>query len=65
MERSELERPSSGEAYVRRFPDYDKRQTIVRGYDDAFILSHSPNRQDSPSAPVQPLEIGFGVKGSK
>jgi hypothetical protein len=46
MDRSRLEVPSSGEGYVV-FPDYGKRQTIIRGVDDSLF-------------PVHPLRIGFG-----
>jgi len=56
MNRSELERPSSGEAYVSG-PGW------FRIDDTLFMLTNNCAEalklEDSPSAPVQPLNIGF------
>jgi len=58
MERSEIERPSSGDRYVGGLsPDQLRDAEEYQRRLDLFF--------DSPSAPVHPLGIGFGVKGSK
>jgi len=58
MERSEIERPSSGARYVRGLsPDQLRDAEEYQRRLDLFF--------DSPSAPVQPLKIGFGVKNEK
>jgi hypothetical protein len=49
MNRSEIERPSSGEAYSHPVR-IDPGSLLVGGY-----LLYA----DSPSAPIQPVKIGF------
>lgn len=63
MERIEIERPSSGEGYVhplwaRQLMTPFKPCLVCLGNND--VTSPGPNKQDSPSAPVQPLKVGFG-----
>ena len=61
MNRSELERPSSGEAYVTLLGT-----GTIKKDEAAEWNKHSGwLPRDSPSAPVQPLKIGFGVKNEK
>lgn len=57
MERRELERPSSGEAYV----DWGGNKCNKRGLDLETMRAFG----DSLSAPVRPLKVGFGVKNEK
>ena len=53
MNRSEIERPSSGEVYLGGLsPDQLRDAEEYQRRLDLFF--------DSPSAPVQPLHIGFG-----
>jgi hypothetical protein len=67
MDRSQLELPCC-ESYSKPslvvFPDYDRHQTFEPGVDDSVFLSG--HWLDSPSAPVQPVRVGFApIEGNQ
>jgi hypothetical protein len=72
MDRSKLEVPSCGEAYVLSGKFYAAATSPVNPYGDViernedgtpyFKSVYSGCQCDSSSAPVQPVRVGFGVK---
>ncbi len=68
MERRELERPSSGEAYVSFNPKMKDPVLLDHRGVDIFrgcVMRDGHVFKDSPSMPVQPVWVGFGVKNEK